>query len=96
MCKKVNIQVIVYDPKTLEEINGECHWETTQTQRKSLMLLSLLLEFIVVVNSLYVSYFYVTFPTKSELVDCVTVYFTSFSCFRSSRCFGGGFYCCCL
>ena len=60
MCKKVNIQVIVYDPKTLEEINGECHWETTRTQRESVMLLSLLLEFVVVVvvvNSLYVSYF---------------------------------------
>jgi len=59
LCKKVNIQVIVYDPKTLEEINGECHWETTRTQRESLMLLSLLLEFVVVVvvNSLYVSYF---------------------------------------
>ena len=61
LCKKVNIQVIVYDPKTLEEINGESHWETTRTQRESLMLLSLLLEFVVVVvvvvNSLYVSYF---------------------------------------
>ena len=59
MCKKVNIQVIVYDPKTLEEINGECHWETTPTQRESLVLLSLLLEFVVVVvvNSLYVRYF---------------------------------------
>ena len=59
-CKKENIQVRVYDPKTIEEINGECHWETTRTQRESLMLLSLLMEFVVVVvvvNSLCVNYF---------------------------------------